>query len=225
MVAGNFVLAVAPRQHGSHRGRQAAGQRDLALGTGQGAEHARSSPIFIGLQGAIISAVDLVRGVGCAGRLGPHRRARRDRLSRHRLRGQGSLRRSQALEDHDIVCVHVEAPDEASHEGRAEAKVEALERIDRDIVGPLREALESFQDVADLDFARPFDAAAHPRPRPRPGGLGDGRDRIAGFGQELRRSVRPRRRRSVPRPGLPAHGTIPRPELGRPRDRAGRVRR
>ena len=41
----------------------------------------------------------------------------------------------EALKDHDIVCVHVEAPDEASHEGRADAKVEALERIDRDIVG------------------------------------------------------------------------------------------
>ena len=44
----------------------------------------------------------------------------------------------EALVDHDIVCVHVEAPDEASHEGRADAKVEALERIDRDIVAPLR---------------------------------------------------------------------------------------
>ena len=43
----------------------------------------------------------------------------------------------RALEDHDIVCVHVEAPDEASHEGRHDAKVEALERIDHDIVGPV----------------------------------------------------------------------------------------
>ena len=42
-----------------------------------------------------------------------------------------------ALDDHDIVCVHVEAPDEASHEGRADAKVEAIERIDHDIVAPL----------------------------------------------------------------------------------------
>jgi 2,3-bisphosphoglycerate-independent phosphoglycerate mutase len=50
----------------------------------------------------------------------------------------------EALKDHDLVCVHVEAPDEASHEGRAEAKVEALERIDRDIVGPLRAALENY---------------------------------------------------------------------------------
>ena len=39
--------------------------------------------------------------------------------------------------------MHVEAPDEASHEGNAAAKVEALERIDRDIVGPILEALPS----------------------------------------------------------------------------------
>ena len=49
----------------------------------------------------------------------------------------------EALKDHDIVCVHVEAPDEASHEGRADAKVEALERIDREIVGPLRRAIDA----------------------------------------------------------------------------------
>jgi 2,3-bisphosphoglycerate-independent phosphoglycerate mutase len=47
-----------------------------------------------------------------------------------------------ALEDYDIVCVHVEAPDEASHEGRADAKIQALERIDGEIVGPVRRALE-----------------------------------------------------------------------------------
>jgi 2,3-bisphosphoglycerate-independent phosphoglycerate mutase len=37
--------------------------------------------------------------------------------------------------------VHVEAPDEASHEGRVDAKVQALEEIDRHIVAPLHAAL------------------------------------------------------------------------------------
>jgi len=35
-----------------------------------------------------------------------------------------------ALKDNDLVCVHVEAPDEASHEGKADEKVNALERIE-----------------------------------------------------------------------------------------------
>jgi 2,3-bisphosphoglycerate-independent phosphoglycerate mutase len=37
----------------------------------------------------------------------------------------------------DLVCVHVEAPDEASHQGDAVAKVKAIEEIDEKIVGPL----------------------------------------------------------------------------------------
>jgi 2,3-bisphosphoglycerate-independent phosphoglycerate mutase len=44
------------------------------------------------------------------------------------------------------VCVHVEAPDEASHEGRADEKVKALERIDEHIVGPLLDALPRYKE-------------------------------------------------------------------------------
>ncbi len=72
----------------------------------------------------------------------------------------------EALKTHDIVCVHVEAPDEASHEGRADAKVEALERIDRDIVGPLRNALESYGEYRILispDHATLLRTRAHDR--------------------------------------------------------------
>ncbi len=95
-----------------------------------------------GLKGAILSAVDLVRGVGIL--------AGWDRVdvpgatgyldTDYAAKGHYGI---AALKDHDIVCVHVEAPDEASHEGRADAKVEALERIDREIVGPLRRAIDA----------------------------------------------------------------------------------
>ena len=47
------------------------------------------------------------------------------------------------LDQTDIVCVHVEATDEASHEGDVEAKIAALEAIDEKIVAPLHAALES----------------------------------------------------------------------------------
>ena len=52
----------------------------------------------------------------------------------------------EALGAFDLVCVHVEAPDEASHEGRADEKVAALERIDEYIVGPLLAALPRHGD-------------------------------------------------------------------------------
>jgi 2,3-bisphosphoglycerate-independent phosphoglycerate mutase len=105
-------------------------------------------PLFAdlrGLRGAILSAVDLVRGVGVL--------AGWDRIdvpgatgyldTDYAAKGRYGV---EALKGHDLVCVHVEAPDEASHEGRADAKVEALERIDREIVGPLRTALEAQGD-------------------------------------------------------------------------------
>ena len=79
------------------------------------------------LKGAIISAVDLVRGVGVlAGwtRIDvPGATGYLD--TDYAAKGRYAV---AALEVHDIVCVHVEAPDEASHEGRGQAKVEAIER-------------------------------------------------------------------------------------------------
>jgi 2,3-bisphosphoglycerate-independent phosphoglycerate mutase len=55
-----------------------------------------------------------------------------------------------ALDSTDIVCVHVEATDEASHEGRAQAKIEALEQIDAQIVAPLHAALKQYGDYRIL---------------------------------------------------------------------------
>ena len=98
-----------------------------------------------GRKGAIISAVDLVRGVGVL--------AGWDRIdvptatgyldTDYAAKGRAGI---DALRDHDVVCVHVEAPDEASHEGRADAKVEAIERIDRDIVAPIVAHLKAGPD-------------------------------------------------------------------------------
>lgn len=98
-----------------------------------------------GPRGAIISAVDLVRGVGVL--LGWHRvdvpGATGYLDTDYAAKGKYGV---EALGAFDAVCVHVEAPDEASHEGRADEKVKALERIDAHIVGPLLEALPQFGD-------------------------------------------------------------------------------
>jgi 2,3-bisphosphoglycerate-independent phosphoglycerate mutase len=108
---------------------------------GQGrAAHVRPFAEVYDRRGAIISAVDLVRGVGVL--LGwkridvPGATGYLD--TDYAAKGRHAV---AALANHDLVCVHVEAPDEASHEGKTEAKVRALEAIDRHIVGPLVEAL------------------------------------------------------------------------------------
>jgi 2,3-bisphosphoglycerate-independent phosphoglycerate mutase len=102
-----------------------------------------------GGRGAIISAVDLVRGVGVL--LGWHRidvpGATGYLDTNYANKGKYAV---EALGAFDLVCVHVEAPDEASHEGKAAEKVKALEQIDEHIVGPLLDALPHYGEYRVL---------------------------------------------------------------------------
>jgi 2,3-bisphosphoglycerate-independent phosphoglycerate mutase len=133
-------------QHPVNQRRREAGRRPATQVWlwGQGkAPKLRPFAEVYGLRGAIVSAVDLVRGVGVL--LGwtridvPGATGYLD--TDYAAKGRHAI---NALRDHDLVCVHVEAPDEASHEGRADAKVKALEEIDLHIVGPLRQALPEY---------------------------------------------------------------------------------
>jgi 2,3-bisphosphoglycerate-independent phosphoglycerate mutase len=158
----------AVKDHPVNRARIAAGKSPANAVWLWGQGKAPQLPLFAdrhGLKGAILSAVDLVRGVGIL--------AGWERIdvpgatgyldTDYAAKGRYAV---QALADHDIVCVHVEAPDEASHEGRAAAKVEALERIDHDIVGPLRRALESYPSwriLVSPDHATLLRTRAHDR--------------------------------------------------------------
>jgi 2,3-bisphosphoglycerate-independent phosphoglycerate mutase len=131
------------REHPVNEARNSNGQRPATQiwlwGQGK-APSMRPFHEVYGKRGAIISAVDLVRGVGML--LGWRRidvpGATGYLDTDYAAKGRYGV---EALKDHDLVCVHVEAPDEASHEGKADAKVEAIEEIDRHIVGPLLEAL------------------------------------------------------------------------------------
>lgn len=69
-----------------------------------------------------------------------------------------------AIDSTDVICVHVEATDEASHEGNCAAKIKALEEIDRHIVGPLWEALKARGDYRILvtpDHPTPLRTKTH----------------------------------------------------------------
>jgi 2,3-bisphosphoglycerate-independent phosphoglycerate mutase len=134
--------------HAVNVARRAAGKRPATQAWlwGQGrAPTLRPFAEAYGKRGAIISAVDLVRGVGTL--IGwkridvPGATGYLD--TDYAAKGRYAVK---ALGDHDLVCVHVEAPDEASHEGKVGEKVKALEQIDRHIVGPLLEALPAHGD-------------------------------------------------------------------------------
>ncbi len=98
-----------------------------------------------GLRGAMITAVDLLAGI--AALIGW------DRLDVPGITGYHDTDYAakgryacSALEVYDIVCVHVEAPDEASHQADAQTKVASIEAIDEHIVGPVAEKLQSFDE-------------------------------------------------------------------------------
>ncbi len=154
------------RDHPVNRARQARGDKPATQVWlwGQGKAPAlRPFAEVYGKRGAIISAVDLVRGVGVL--LGwkridvPGATGYLD--TDYAAKGRHGV---QALKDHDLVCVHVEATDEASHEGKADEKVKALEQIDRHIVGPLLEALADhgqWRILVSPDHRTPLRTRAH----------------------------------------------------------------
>ncbi len=89
-----------------------------------------------GLKGAIISAVDLIKGIGVYAQL--------DYIEVKGATGyldtnyKGKAEKAiDAIGKYDLVYVHVEAPDEAGHSGIIEDKIQAIENFDHDIVGPV----------------------------------------------------------------------------------------
>ncbi|MBS3735918.1 MAG: cofactor-independent phosphoglycerate mutase [Candidatus Bipolaricaulota bacterium] len=98
-----------------------------------------------GLSGAVVSAVDLIKGLGAFTGLSPVK-----------VEGAtGSIDTDYAgkvravkenLEDDSLLFLHVEAPDEASHAGDLELKIEAIELIDERILEPLVNYLSGEED-------------------------------------------------------------------------------
>jgi len=98
-----------------------------------------------GTTGTMITAVDLLRGLaalagwkrlevpGATGYLDTD----------YAAKGRAAI---DELSRADLVCVHVESPDEASHQGDAAAKVKAIEEIDQKIVAPIAAHLAGIPD-------------------------------------------------------------------------------
>lgn len=93
------------------------------------------------VKGGVISAVDIVNGLGVYAGL--------ERIqvpgitgffdTNYKGKGEYGLR---ALAEKDLVFIHVEAPDEAGHMGDVEMKVKAIEEIDAQVVGTLLDGLD-----------------------------------------------------------------------------------
>ncbi len=96
-----------------------------------------------GLHAGLVTAVDLIRGLGVLSGIEVVEVRRRHRLVRHELRGQARRRPGPPWPTVPTSSsIHVEASDEAGHNGELEAKMQALENWDRRIIAALVEALD-----------------------------------------------------------------------------------
>ncbi|MFQ5735834.1 MAG: cofactor-independent phosphoglycerate mutase [Thermodesulfobacteriota bacterium] len=102
-----------------------------------------------GVDGAIISAVDLMKGIGIYAGLEVLNVPGATGYIDTNYEGKVEFALS-VLERKDFVVVHVEAPDEAGHQGNLEHKVQAIEDFDMKIVGPVLEGIEKYREYRVL---------------------------------------------------------------------------
>lgn len=113
-----------------------------------------------GKKGAMISAVDLLKGIAIgAGMQVIEVEGANGGLHTNYTGKMEAALKTLLEDDNDFVYIHVEAPDEMGHQGSYERKVQAIENIDKYILGPLVERLK----LQDVDFRLLF-LPDHPTP-------------------------------------------------------------
>jgi 2,3-bisphosphoglycerate-independent phosphoglycerate mutase len=137
------------RQHPVNRQRSAHGEPPISSIWLWGAGKRPQIPSFrdkYGLTGAVISAVDLHKGLAIYAGLEPISVPGATGWLDTNYAGKVAYA-LQALQGKDFVFLHVEAPDEAGHQGDAKAKVQAIEDFDAKVVGPMLEGLRQHFDA------------------------------------------------------------------------------
>lgn len=116
-----------------------------------------------GLSGAVISAVDLIKGIGIYAGLEiidvPGATGYID--TNYQGKAEAAI---EALSRHDFVYLHVEAPDEAGHSGDLEEKIKAIELFDAQVVGTILAQADQLKDFRVLvlpDHPTPVELRTH----------------------------------------------------------------
>lgn len=113
-----------------------------------------------GVRGAMISAVDLLKGIAAGS--GMHNitveGANGGLNTNYRGKGEAAVK-ALAEDGYDFVYVHIEAPDEMGHQGSIADKIASIEYIDEQVIGPVAEALKK----GGMDF-RMLVMPDHPTP-------------------------------------------------------------
>ncbi|PIU39862.1 MAG: cofactor-independent phosphoglycerate mutase [Candidatus Omnitrophica bacterium CG07_land_8_20_14_0_80_50_8] len=122
------------------------GQASMIWCWGQG--HSPAFPSYFkryGFHGAVITAVDLVKGIAIHAGLDVIRVPGVTGYFDTNYIGKAEYA-VNALRSRDFVIVHIESPDEAGHIGNLKLKIKAIEDVDRLVIGTLRKSLSEFKD-------------------------------------------------------------------------------
>ena len=96
-----------------------------------------------GLSGAMISAVDLLKGIAVGAGMEVIEVAGANGSLHTNYEGKADAAVKALLKDgHDFVYVHVEAPDEMGHQGSIKNKIQAIENLDRRVITPIKSAMD-----------------------------------------------------------------------------------
>ena len=153
------------RDHPVNRLRKEAGKSpaNAVWLWGQGKAPSMPGLERFGLSGAMISAVDLLKGIGVYAGLDPVNVEGATGYIDTNYEGKVMAALS-ALERGNFVFLHLEAPDEASHTGSLEKKIKAIESFDKHIVGPVVDGAAKFRKVRILvatDHFTPVSTRTH----------------------------------------------------------------
>jgi 2,3-bisphosphoglycerate-independent phosphoglycerate mutase len=118
-----------------------------------------------GITGSVISAVDLLKGIGKSAGLDIIEVPGATGYLDTNFSGKAAFA-LDSLKERDFVFVHVEAPDEASHMGNIEAKIKAIEDFDEKVVGGMLNELGGYREYRILvlpDHPTPIPIKTHTR--------------------------------------------------------------
>ncbi len=116
------------------------------------------------IKGSVVSAVDLVKGLGICAGLHPVKVEGATGGIVTNFAGKAEAALAELKRGQDFVYLHIESPDECGHQGELEKKVWAIEQIDKEVIGRVIKNLDNFEDLRILitpDHPTPLSVRTH----------------------------------------------------------------
>ena len=117
-----------------------------------------------GLSGSVVTAVDLVRGLGIAAGLIPVKVEGATGGVHTNFAGKARAALAELKRGQDFVYVHIESPDEAGHQGSLKSKLWSIEQIDKEVFGEILAQLADFPELRVMllpDHPTPISLKTH----------------------------------------------------------------